>query len=179
VVARIFQVLELGIEFLEVPEEFFLVFERCLDFVIPGDLHRVSAMGTAIDGLFAQRNGLVHGVISASAAFLAMENGVDFFFDDHATSPSLGKNLGDSEPDVIAAVLELSQDRKMPFQQSDVPLAVLDQRFRRAVPGNFLLVLAVSTGLQSLFVGNLHFKYRPIIASAAFVSEQHVSFSSL
>jgi hypothetical protein len=80
---------------------------------------------------------------------------------------------------MISAVLELGKGRKLAFQKPDIALSVFYQRFRRVVPGNLFLVLAVGTGLHGHVVDNLQFKDGPVIAGAAFVSEQHVSFSSL
>jgi hypothetical protein len=86
VVAGIFQILELRVDFLKIFEEFFLVSEGRLDFMIPDDLKGVSAMGAGIDCFIAGRHGLVNGVIFASGAFLPVKDGVDLFFDAHGFS---------------------------------------------------------------------------------------------
>jgi hypothetical protein len=86
VIAGIFQALQFGIDFLQIPEKFFHILERRLDVVIPVDLHSVPAVGAGIYGFFAGRHGLVDSVIAALFAFLPMKNGINFLFDDHDAS---------------------------------------------------------------------------------------------
>ena len=71
-IPRVFQIFKFRIKLFKIFKEFFLVLEGRFDFMIPGDLHHVVAMSAGTDGLFTNRNSLVHSIKFALATFLPM-----------------------------------------------------------------------------------------------------------
>jgi hypothetical protein len=83
------------------------------------------------------------------------------------------KNQKDLQFYMVATFTEPGQHGELAFQHPDIPLAILDERFRGCIPGHFFLLLAMGASLFALVAGYLQFKHRPMIASIAFVSKQH------